>query len=322
MVTRDVSKISPETKAEAAAWLARLRAEDKNPADERAFRTWLADDSRHAAAFEGITEVWELAGSAWTEPVATPVREVVTTRRRAIFGSLATAASVGVAFTVWQRAFAGVYETGIGEQKHIVLADGTQVFLDTDTRIHASYDSRMRMVSLERGRCNFHVMESDARPFVVDAAAQRIVAARTNFDVRRDGDEVCVVLTQGSAVAEDAADAAQDRKVLKAGDRLVRSGGRARVDRPNLLPLLAWQTGQAVFDNETIAGAAREMNRYSVIKIDASDPAVARMRISGVYRVGDNAAFARSMAALLPVILEIQSDQVRLVADEARVNKV
>jgi transmembrane sensor len=309
-------------RAEAAAWLARLRADDKNPADERAFRVWLAADAKHAAAFEAVTEVWELAGAAWSKPVELPKREIVTTRRRALTGGLVTAAVAGLGLTVWQRAYAGVYETAIGEQKHIVLADGTQVFLDTDTRIHASYDSRMRVVSLERGRCNFHVMESDARPFVVDAAAQRIVAARTTFDVRRDGDDVCVVLMQGSAIAEDGSNAAEGKKGLKSGDRLTRVGGRLRFDRPNLLPLLAWQTGQAVFDNETIFEAAREMNRYSVIKIDATDPAVARMRISGVYRVGDNTAFARSMAALLPVSLEIQNDQVRLVAATARVQKI
>ena len=44
------------------------------------------------------------------------------------------------------------------------------------------------------------------------------------------------------------------------------------------------------------------------------DPAVARLRMSGVYRVGDNAAFARSVAALLPVLLEIHTDHVELVA--------
>jgi ferric-dicitrate binding protein FerR (iron transport regulator) len=43
------------------------------------------------------------------------------------------------------------------------------------------------------------------------------------------------------------------------------------------------------------------------------------MRISGVYHVGDNVAFARSVAALLPVIVEFGTDRVWLVADQARV---
>jgi transmembrane sensor len=152
----------------------------------------------------------------------------------------------------------------------------------------------------------------------VDAATQRIVAERTTFDVRRDGDDVCVVLTQGSA---SIGLKGGGRKQIKSGERLIASRANARIDKPNLVPLLAWQTGQAVFDNETISGAIREMNRYSEVKIEVTDAAVARMRISGVYRVGDNAAFARSIATLLPVAVEYSTDQVRLEADPARVNR-
>jgi transmembrane sensor len=316
-----VKASSPEIRAEAAAWLARLRADDKYPGDERAFRAWLAEDPRHAAAFEAVTEIWEVAGAAWTEPVVSLSTSAAPTRRRALLAGVGSLAAAGMCFAFWQRAYAGVYETAIGEQKHVVLPDGTQVFLDTDTRIHAAYDSQIRVVALERGRCNFHVMESDERPFVVDAAAQRIVAARTTFDVRRDGDEVCVVMLQGYALISSRNALIQRREVLKSGERLVATNARALVDKPNLVPLLAWQTGQAVFDNETVAGAIREMNRYSVVKIDATDPVVARMRISGVYHVGDNVAFARSVAALLPVIVEFRTDQVRLVVDQARVKR-
>ncbi|HEY0282425.1 MAG TPA: FecR domain-containing protein [Rhizomicrobium sp.] len=316
-----VTNVSLEIRAEAAAWLARLRADDKNSGDERAFRAWLAEDPRHAAAFEAVTEVWEVAGVAWTEPAASFPRPAGLTRRKALLAGVGSLAAAGISFAFWQSAYAGVYETAIGEQKHVVLPDGSQAFLDTDTRIHAAYDSQMRIVALERGRCNFHVMESDERPFVVDAAAQRIVAARTTFDVRRDGDEVCVVMLQGSASIGSRNAPARRHEVLKSGERLVAADGRARIDKPNLVPLLAWQTGQAVFDNDTVAWAIREMNRYSVVKIEVTDPVVARMRISGVYRVGDNAAFALSIAALLPVVVELDTDQVRLVVDQARINR-
>jgi transmembrane sensor len=312
-----VSEIVPEIRAEAAAWLARLRADDKSAADEAAFRDWLAKDRCHAAAFEAVTEVWELAGAAWNEPIAGTPRRMMP--RRALVMGVGSLAAAGVLLTVWQRAGADTYETAVGEQKHAVLPDGTQVFLDTDTRIRAQFDSDARMVAVERGRCNFHVREDDKRPFVVDAASSRIVAARSTFDVRRDGDQVCVVLTQGSLTV-----GLKDgslRQTLQVGDRFVTGHGGSRKDRPNLVPLLAWQTGQAVFDSETLAGAVREMNRYSVIKIAVHDGDVAGMRISGVYRVGDNVAFAHSIATLLPVILKIDTDQVRLEPNPARAKR-
>ena len=314
-----VMEIPPEIRAEAAAWLARLRADDKSQGDETAFRAWLAEDPRHAGAFEAVTEMWEVAGAAWTEPVAHTVQLSRTTHRRAVLAGAGSLVAAGILLTVWQRAAAATFETAVGEQKHAVLPDGTQVFLDTDTRIRTAFDSSMRVVALERGRCNFHVREGDERPFVVDAAAQRIVAARTTFDVRRDGDEVCVVLMQGTASMGSREGGS--RQILATGDRLIAGPTGSHKDHPNLVPLVAWQTGQAVFDNETVAGAIREMNRYSVVKIAVADGDVAKMRISGVYRIGDNVAFAHSVATLLPVILEIDRDQVRLEADPARVKR-
>ncbi len=316
-----VMRMSPKIRAEAAAWLARLRADAKNADDEHAFRTWLAEAPEHAVAFEAVTEVWEEAGAAWTEAVAGLPADGRPTRRRLLLASAGSLAAASIGLVFWRSAYAGVYETAIGEQRHVVLPDGTQVFLDTDTRIHAAYNSQMRVVALERGRCNFHVMESDERPFVVDAAAQRIVAERTTFDVRREGDDVCVVLVQGSVSVSSAKAKTPRREVIRSGQRLIVRSEQAHIDKPNLVPLLAWQTGQAVFDNETVTGAIREMNRYSVVPIAVKDEDVAKMRISGGYRVGDNVAFAHSVATLLPVILELSTDQVRLELDPARVKR-
>lgn len=313
-----VSTVSPEIRAEAAAWLARLRADDKSVADEAAFRVWLAENPCHARAFETVTEIWDVAGAAWDEPVVTE-RPHHTIHRRALLAGAGSLAAAGVLLTVWQRAGAGTFETAVGEQKHAVLPDGTQAFLDTDTKIRAAFDGDTRLVAVEHGRCNFHVRESDARPFVVTAAKARIVSAHATFDVRCDDDDVCVVLTQGS-VSIGLKDGLQ-RQALVSGDRFITGPGGSRKDRPNLVPLLAWQTGQAIFDNETVAGAIREMNRYSVIKIAVNDTVVGRMQISGVYRVGDNVAFAHSVATLLPVILEVDTDQVRLELDPARVKR-
>lgn len=310
-------EIPAEIRAEAAAWLARLRADDRNSSDEAAFRDWLACDPQHAQAFEAMTEIWEIAGAAWQEPVASAPRPQKS--RRVVLGGIGALAAASVSLAFFERAKADIFETGVGEQKHAVLPDGTQVFLDTDTKIHASYDNQMRVVALDRGRCNFHVMESDARPFVVDAAEQRIVAARTSFDVRREGNDVCVVLTQGSAKIGRRSE--DTRQTLRSGDRFISNAAGTHKDRPNLTPLLAWQTGQAIFDNETVAGAVSEMNRYSVTKIAIGDAEVAKMRISGVYRVGDNVAFAHSIATLLPAIMIISSDQVRLELDTARTKR-
>lgn len=308
--------ITPEAKAEAAAWLARLRADDRTRADEQAFQAWLKANPAHAAAFEAVTEAWEAAGALtradrdWLEREEKPARRPLLTRRAAMAAGLGTLVVAGGTLALMRDAYAGVYETDIGEQKHVTLDDGTLVFLDTDTRIKVAFSDRARLVDLQRGRANFRVAPDARRAFVVEAAARRIVAARTTFDVRRDGERVSVVLIRGTATVDGAA--------IETGQRLIAAKAKAAVDRPNLTQALAWQTGQAIFEDQTLAEAIAEMNRYSTVKLVIADRGIAGLRMSGVYRVGDNAAFAESVAKLLPVEVRKVDGRVDLIADLTR----
>ncbi|MEJ0028350.1 MAG: FecR domain-containing protein [Rhizomicrobium sp.] len=309
--------LSPLVRAEAAAWIARLRADDRSSNDEQAFRAWLQDDPEHLRAFDAVTSVWDVVGGFRD---AVPTQRRIADRaipRRAVLASLGVLTLAGGTFATWRAAYAGIYETSVGGQEHIALEDGTQAFLDTDTRIRVLYADEERAVRLDRGRVNFRVASDPKRPFVVEAANRRIIATQTTLDVYRDGDRLSVVLLRGSASVVDVQTAAAMPKVLTAGERLLATPVSVHTDRPNLTPLLAWQLGQAIFENETLADAAAEMNRYSTVKLEIDDPQAARLRISGVYRVGDTAAFARSVASLLPVEVEFADDRVHLVSDPA-----
>jgi transmembrane sensor len=309
--------IRPETKAEAAAWLVRLHADDRNRTDEDAFRTWLASRPENARAFEAVTTIWDLSEGLRRED--SPLHRRPVLRRRSVLAGIGTVVVAGAGFAVWQEAYAGVYETRIGEQKHVTLSDGTVAFLDTDTRLREQYTNALRAVELDRGRVDFRIKSDMRRPFLVEAAGQRILADRTTLDVRRDGDRVSVVLIEGRATVLAVAHAERQRLALEGGERaIVAENVTPRIDRPNLAPLLAWQYGQAMFESESLAAAAAEMNRYSTIRLVVDDAAIANLKLSGVYRVGDNIAFARSVSQLLPVIIEHYPDHIELVRDESR----
>lgn len=317
----DRMDISREAKAEAAAWLARLHSEARTIADERAFQAWLAAAPEHIVAFEALTDVWNAAGGLGRPNVTAASSPPTGIRlpRRVVLAGIGGLVAAGTSFSVWQAVHAGIYETGIGEQKHVTLSDGTQAFLDTDTRIRERFDDTIRKIELIRGRVNFNVAADPKRPFVVDAAGKRIVADRTVFDVRRDDAALSVVVLQGRATVSSGDPAQTAGKALAQGERAVASRQNdVHVDRPNLAPLVAWQTGQAVFENETLADAAREMNRYSTVRLEIADPAIAGLRMSGVYRVGDNQAFARSVAALLPVRVQTFAGHLVFVPDPTR----
>ncbi|HEX4026593.1 MAG TPA: FecR domain-containing protein [Rhizomicrobium sp.] len=307
---------APEIRAEAAAWLARLHAEDRDAADEAAFRAWLNASPAHAAAFEAVDRMWSDVGGLTdlrTGRVAAH-RPATVLGRRALLAGVGLVAVTGGSALFWRSASARVYETDVGEQKHVALDDGSQLFLDAKTRISVAFSDTERTVDMQYGRANFRVVPDLKRPFVVEAAEHRIVATRCNFDVRCEDGQVQVVLIHGEADVKPAAARDGQSQTLRSGERLVASNEVEKLDKPDLTRVLAWQSGYEMFDKENLAQAAEEMNRYSTARLEV-DPSVAGLKVSGVYRVGDNGAFARSLAKLLPITVRQNGDVLLLTAD-------
>lgn len=312
------AQIDGIVRAQAAAWLARLRSEERSPQDEAGFRTWLAESTRHRQAFDSINMAWEAVGALGPERQSAARhrgRGVDARRRALVTGGVGTVALAG-GFGVWRSAFAGVYATGIGEQRRVSLADGTLVILDTNTRIRVALGDQRRRVDLVKGRAHFDVAKDLVRPFVVTAADQQLVAVGTAFDVMRDKGSVAVVVVEGQVAVRLApgAAAARTTTLVTPGRRVVFDGAPVREDRPDLARVTAWQSGRAVFDNEPVASAVAEMNRYSRRPIVVADQVAARMHVSGVYSTGDTEAFARSLATLLPLDVSLEPDRVTLSA--------
>ena len=302
---------SDDVKAESAAWLARLRADDRSPEDERAFRDWLAAEPSHSAAFEAVSATWELSSGLSRDLRGCCHPKSAGNRREVLAGLGALSLAFG-AFAVMRSAQARVYQTDVGEQKHIALDDGSHVLLDTDTRIRVNFSKSLRAAELLYGRANFRVVADTGRPFIVCAADRKIVTAVSDLDVRKDHGAISVVLIKGSATLEPVTPGGRT-EVLHSGQQVFADKTRAwHLGAPNIASLVAWQTGHAIFENEKLADAVYEMNRYSTDKLLIENAAIAGLRVSGVYFVGDNVAFANAISKLLPVKMHRDGNRVYL----------
>jgi len=336
LVTREIA-------AEAAVWIARLHGPDRSRRMERECRAWQARSAAHRLAFERGTDLWMDAAGVNRAAVA---RAAATTS----VSAPAFAARVGrVKPWPWAAALtiavlAGVlvlkpwrdgetYDAGVGEQRIVMLQDGTRMSLNTSTRVRVELGTSRRTVAVEGGEALFEVAKDPSRPFVVRAAGSEVTATGTAFLVRYtpafagSRDAVDITLVEGRVVVRGVADGVSLADLAPAiemapGQRM-RIAGRLKgqvgaplkpqVDRPRVDQVLAWKRGEAIFDNASLSEAVGEMNRYSTTLIRLADAeALGGLRISGVFKTGDNASFARAVAALHGLDVRERSDQLEL----------
>jgi transmembrane sensor len=319
--------VTPEIAAEAALWVARLHGPDRSPELEREFQAWQGRSAAHREAFGKCTEVWQdvpkvkladaygtVASSRTSQPAAAPRGS---TFRWAVVAGLAVVL-VGGATVFQQWRGHGIYDTAVGEQRLVVLEDGTRMTLNTASKVRVDFSAAQRTVEVDGGEALFEVTKDPRRPFVVRAAGSEIVAVGTSFSVRftegmASNEALSVTLIEGRVDVRPAAELksgawASSRAVaLQPGDRLqLNHSGRAaplqvvpKVDRPNVEQVMAWKRREAIFQDASLSAAVEEMNRYNrTLVVLSGNLSAENLRISGVFRTGDSAGFARAVAAV------------------------
>jgi transmembrane sensor len=317
---------------EAGGWCLRL-AEGELSAEERLrFDAWLDADPANREAFDDAVLVWRGLEAAAASPDLIAIRRAALdsfqranrerwTRRLSHHwrpaAALAACLAMAVVFAAaWLQLAPKVYETGVGERRVAVLADGSKLSLDAATRVEVRYLRGRRELRLKQGRAKFDVAKDPLRPFSVAAGDKLVVATGTQFSVELLRRQVHVILYEGhvAVLARPSRGAppaplrlasrnAPADQWLTPGHELVATEDRtdARVAPTDLARALSWEGGQLVFADEPLASAVEQVNRYSQDKLAVGDPAAGAVRINGVFTAGDTAAFVEGVTGVAPV---------------------
>jgi len=301
--------------AEASAWLARLKAENRSDADVKAFKAWLSADPRHEAAFDNVTSNWEIAATAAASLPRTDRRPSVLRRALVPGGFAAFALAAGLAVVPRDETVRATYMTNVGESRRVVLADGSSLLLDGRTRIEVVFDGARREVRLQHGRANFDVARMPSRPFVVMSGGQQVTALGTAFDIAANAAGTSVLLLRGSVeVRNPRSRLGAKAVILRPGQRLrFAANGDVIEDAPDLAAASAWQEGRIYLSDTRLEDAIAEFNALNPRQILLVGAGVKNLRISGIYGAADPAAFASSLSNVLPVDVSIAADKIVIV---------
>jgi transmembrane sensor len=328
--TTNHNPVAPERLAEAGVWISRLHGGNRTRADEIGLKRWLREDPENVRAFEIATEVWDDAENLRQ---FVPLKPKFLQRPRSsmapIFAAAAMASVLLILGAVLWFQNLGVITTGVGEQRQLVLEDGTRVFLNTDTRLVVKYSGEARRVELRRGEALFNVAKRPDWPFIVTAGDRQVRALGTSFVVRKEDRQLAVMLVEGkvvvSPVVEDQRSAAEpalaqqpaqsngsaapsvdtqtstpersDVFTLTPGQRLTfGAGSPAKLDTPSVEKATAWRRGQVILDDTPLRAAADEMNRYNATKLIVGEDVPTDLLVSGLFQAGDSIHFANAVA--------------------------
>jgi transmembrane sensor len=306
---------------QAAAFVARSR--DENLAQRRERERWLAEDARHARAFEDTRQLWEriddFRGDAYWQARhaadmaalqrSNGVRSRNILRAAAVLVVLLGGAYLAARFTLASPSV--TYTTQVGERRGVMLEDGTQVTLNTDSAIVTHYTWRGREVELQRGEAQFEVTHDAAHPFVVSVAGNTVTALGTRFQVRRGegaADTVVTLLKGSVAVAHG-----QTRRILHPNEQArFSTGAGIQVQAVDPTQVDGWLDGWLRFRNVPLNQVVAEANRYSTRKLRLGDPQLANLAVSGNFHAGDNLSVALGIEQVLPVRTETGGTEIVL----------
>ncbi|WP_454019744.1 FecR family protein [Azospirillum sp. Marseille-Q6669] len=316
---------------QALDWFIRLQAEDADEECRQACAAWCAADPRNARAWDLAQAMWvsplltDALASTATPDVApephapaskppetvrwptagAPARDRTRSRARPRHPvrrrTMAWAAAVMVAVGLGWAAdlplrLQADHRTATGVQERVMLADGSQVLMDTGTALATDIVGSERQTRLLRGAAFFEVTPDPARPFRVSAGSAVVTVVGTAFAVRYLDDRVTVTVRHGTV------DVARPDGLpvrLRAGEEVVVTASGIGAGHPaDLSAALGWVDGRLVFEDRPLGEVLEELDRYYPGLIVVPD-SLADRRITGNYRLDDPVRTATALAGLV-----------------------
>lgn len=229
-------------------------------------------------------------------------------RRKAGKAAKASLLSLLVAGSLWWLDPAWHTEqvrVAVGAQRELVLADGSQVLLDSGSRLQIERHLRSRQLELLEGQARFTVVHADA-PFIVHSQGVRVRDIGTVFDVRSDVRGVRVGVLEGAVEVGIGHGAVQP---LRAGQQLLAAAGElGEVQAVASGAMEAWRSSVLRFDGTPLRDAIVDLQRYSEVPLQLADERTRGLRLSGEFDSRQVRALLEQLPAVLPVTVVRAAD--------------
>jgi len=331
----------------ASKWVAAMDR-GLNSDEKEALENWLEQSPIHAEYMVKLAAVWDLmdvlAPISHLLPLDTPLDEVekelvrkaarqidtrdTSDRWRDVRYAAAACLFAATIATTWLvtsavqspetvdlvysdpslSSFSATYATDVGKYSEITLPDGSELKLNTNSKLVVEYTASERRINLQSGEAFFKVAKNPNQPFRVLAGNTAVTAIGTAFNVEiATESNIQVLVTEGKVVIDpintsELANVTNFYKLepdLDNGQVYLESWQQLTIDEQgNTSPIallseeqqdapLAWQDGMLLFEGEPLSEAISEINRYTSKTFHITDQSIADILVGGYFKAND-----------------------------------
>ncbi|WP_233149255.1 FecR domain-containing protein [Herbaspirillum camelliae] len=256
-----------------------------------------------SSKFEGMPS--SLNARAASQAVAT-----IGNKRRQSLKLLGVLSSIGlVGVLAFRNRYASSllaeYRTSVGEQRQLTLADGTELWLNTETAIDVDYGRAERRITLRSGEILVKTAAdtlSPSRPFLVVTDQGALHPLGTQFTVRTESTSSNIAVFEG-AVKVSLKRNRTASQVVPAGLQMFFSNTSAGNLTPAETLRRDWIHGALTADDMRLEDFINELSRYHPGILSCS-PDVANLRIVGSYPIQNMPAILEALEGSLPITVK------------------
>ncbi|WP_171963236.1 DUF4880 domain-containing protein [Bordetella trematum] len=285
---------------EAARWMLHLSSGQASLDDTAACERWRARSAMHEQAWQRAQQIRHLLGGLPPELARATLGRPNGARRTALKTLAALIIAPPVAWAAWRGGEASGLladaRSAVGERRALTLADGTPVRLNSGSAVDLTADGLL----LRQGEV---YVQAGATPSVIASRSGEVRARLARYSLRLLDSGARLTLYQGQAWLQPR---------LHAGQTLS-APAAVWFDATTLHPLApptdaepAWTRGVLHAAGLPLAEFATELARHRAGLVRC-DPAVAALRVSGVFQLDNTDGILRALPALLPVSVRYRS---------------
>lgn len=164
-----------------------------------------------------------------------------------------------------------VLQTPRGKDFKIVLSDGTEVWLNAESRLEypGVFNGTERVVTLD-GEAYFHVAKDSKHPFIVRTSHYFAEVLGTGFNFRAYHHSLPqITLVEGKLAARSE----HYHILLNPGENaILNADGTIRIEKVDTRSFTAWTEGYFYFDNASLEEILRELGRWYNLTIEVERP--------------------------------------------------